>query len=66
MTPGIGYRHKKTGDPYLYLALATDQSAGMNGRVMVVYSPQDQQNAIYVRKQTEFDDIFEPIEEPDS
>jgi hypothetical protein len=44
---------------YRYLAVAVDET---NDRLMVVYCPDDDKNAIYVRQEDEFYRDFEEIE----
>ena len=61
--PAMKYRHKKTGDIYRHLAVATDETDGAASRIMVVYCPDDSEHTIHVRAQdemgTKFDTIWE-------
>ena len=53
------YKHKKTGNIYRQLAIATDCTNSRDGVVVVVYCPDDNGHTIYVREQAEFDEKFE-------
>lgn len=66
------YRHKKTGNIYRHLAVVLDDTNARehlpaDQRLMVVYCPDDDEGAeIYARDQTEFDEKFEIVREPNS
>ena len=56
------YKHKKTGNIYRHLAVATDCTNSRDGVVVVVYCPYDNGHEIYVREQAEFEEKFELCE----
>lgn len=57
------YKHNKTGNIYIHLAIASNATNGKNdGELMVVYCPCDNENSIYVRNQEEFENKFTMID----
>lgn len=55
----IRFRHKKTGKFYALLAHGVDATNQRDGTPVVVYSPEDDPHAIYVREREEFYEKFE-------
>ena len=55
----IRFRHKKTGKFYALLAHGCDCTNSRAGTPVVVYSPEEDPHAIYVREREEFYEKFE-------
>lgn len=61
-TPGIPWRHRETGHPYRWLALAIDATPLRNGALVVVYCPEDRGNDVLVMDHDVFLRTFDPRE----
>lgn len=57
------FKHKKTGNIYVYLCVGIDATNDRNGLPVVIYHPQDKENTVYVREEKEFFEKFEPVTE---
>lgn len=58
----LKYKNNKTGKVYAYLCGAWNATNGENdGQLMVVYSPEDNENIIYVRESEEFYSKFTEV-----
>jgi hypothetical protein len=55
------YKNNKTGDLYLLLAFGVDTTNSRDGSSVVIYCPDDKENTIYVREETEFYEKFHPV-----
>ena len=55
----IRFRHKKSGRFYALLAHGVDCTNSRPGTAVVVYSPEGNPHAIYVREESEFYEKFE-------
>jgi hypothetical protein len=55
------YRHIKTGKRYHWIAAAVDCTNSRDGTAVVIYCPDDDGHAIYVRDRAEFEAKFAPL-----
>lgn len=54
-------RNIKTGNVYIILGSAIDQTNDRGGRTMIIYHPEGQSNQVYTREAVEFTEKFESL-----
>lgn len=57
------YREKSTGNIFLSLALGVDTTKCREGTTIIIYCPNDNENAIFVKDVKEFAVQFEIVED---
>jgi hypothetical protein len=57
------FKNKKTGDIYVFAAVGLDCTNSRDGTPVVVYYPDNKENTIFIREESEFYEKFEPIEQ---